>query len=164
MNSIKLAAVLVAFAAASWFAWHQQSEIARLTGEVATARQALASRIMAEDKKVIEAFELGRERQAGEMRKQKEVQDALEAENRAAAGRLADARERLRRALAAPAGSAGGADVPAAAAEACEPVDAYRARVLEAARNLADGVLEVGADADEVARRHNALIELEPAP
>lgn len=163
MTSIKFAAVITLLVAAAWFAWHQQSQITRLTGELSIAKQALASRIAAEDRKVIEAFELGRSQQAKVLQKQKEVLDALEDENRAAAGALDRARDRVRQQLAAAAGGPGGADVPAADPQACDTDNAYRARVLEAAGVLADGVLQVGADADQAARNFNALIATEEA-
>ena len=163
MSRLKFVAILAIMAAAAWFAWNQQAEIARLTGELSAARQALSDRIAAEDRKVIEAFELGREQTARELQKQKEVLDALEAENESAAGRLAAARERMRREFAAAARGPGGADVPAADHQACDADNAYRARVLEAAGVLADGVLQVGADADQAARNFNALIATEEA-
>lgn len=158
MSRIKFAAVIALLVAAAWFTWHQQSQITRLTGELSTAKQALTSRIMAEDRKVVEAFELGRARQAQVLQKQKEAIDALEDQNRAATGALADARKRLRQQLAEPAGSPGGADVPSPGPQDCEALDAYRSRVLDAARSLVDGVLQVGADADEAARTFNTLI------
>lgn len=158
MSRIKFAAVIALLIAAAWFAWRQQSQITRLAGELSTAKQALNSRIMAEDRKVIEAFELGRAQQAQALQKQKEVLDALEDQNRAAAGALERARDRVRQQLAATAGGPGSADVPGPDPQACESLDAYRSRVLGAARILVDGVLQVGADADEAARTFNTLI------
>lgn len=153
--------VIAVCAAASAAGWYQQQQISRLTAELSSARQALVIHVAAQDRKVIDAFELGRTQQARALQKQKEVLDALNEKNRAAAGDLERARDRVRQQLAATVGVPGGADVPSAGPQACDADNAYRNRVLEAARILVDGVLQVGADADEAARNFNALIQVD---
>ena len=44
MSRIKIVVVFAVVAACAWFAWSQQSDITRLTGELSGARQALAER------------------------------------------------------------------------------------------------------------------------
>lgn len=158
MDTLKRIVLFAALAFAGWTIYGLQGDVAGLERELSAERSGRAADRMVQQQAVIAAMEQGREEERAANRKLVEVINALDEQNRDARGDLADARKRLRQQLeSGAAAGAGGAGLPEAGGDSCPAFDAYRARILEAARSLADGVLEVGADADGVARDRNAL-------
>lgn len=162
MDTFKRILLLAFMAFIGWTIYGLQGQVADLERELSAERSGRAGDRMAQQQAVILAMEQGREQERADRIKLVEVINALDEQNRDARGDLADARRRLRQQLeGGAAAGAGGADLPAADAASCPALDAYRTQVLEAVGRLVDGVLSVGADADEAARTFNSLIQIE---
>jgi len=147
----------------------QGHTIADLKLQVATAQTAkaksdtaLSDRIAAEAQTVAAAVTLARgEEQAKQARQEVKINE-LHAQNTLAAAELAGAGQRVRNAIYGLAPGAGGAGLPKGAGPSLRTQDRAGTELQAAGGILADGLLRLTAEADEVARERNTCAALHP--
>lgn len=142
----------------------QETKTQKANGETETAKKELSNRIAAEAVVVADAVEKARKDDLAKAKLQQEKIYALHEQNATAELDLASAHDRVRSTIDAAAAGASCGRVPGdpAAAGGTEngAVDKFKA----AGRKLADGILQLLADGDKVARERNLCAELNYGP